>query len=243
MDKIKKTINNALKKNETIVLCCNCQINYSGRAESFLDFGDRVIIIKSDNALLVHQHQGNAPVNYMKPNTNHSLEIQDESIILKSKNQTLKEYMDIIIKKIHFLNTQKMEDSNSIRIAGTEKDMSDMIYNNPQLIEEGFKAASREEQTKYGFIDVLGVDKNNILTVIECKRYCADLGAVTQLRRYVEKIKKNKGIERARGIIAAPKITPNALKMLNDWGFGFKQIEPPKHLEQYKKNQKRLDLF
>ena len=236
-------INNALSKNETIIIGCHCKVKYSGRAESFLDYGDRIILIKSDNALLIHQPQGNAPVNYMKPNTHHEASVKENNLILKSSNLALKEYMDIFIKDLHFINSHKLEDGHSIVLSGTEKDMSDMIYANPELIEPGFKAASREEQTKYGFIDVFGVDKNNTLTIIECKRYCADLGAVTQLRRYVEKLKASKGIKEIRGIIAAPKITPNALQMLEDWGFQFKMIEPPKHLGKYKKGQKKLDSF
>ena len=241
--KFAEKINNALSKNETVIIGCNCNVKYSGRAESFLDLGDRIIIIKSDNALLVHQPQGNAPVNYMKPNSYHNAISDENSLILKSSNLSQKEYMDILIKDIHFLNTHKLEDGHSISISGTEQDMNNMIYNNPEIIEAGFKTASQEEQTKYGFIDVLGIDKDNVLTIIECKRYCADLGAVTQLRRYVEKVKTSKGIDNVRGIIAAPKITPNAQKMLEDWGFCFKLVEPPKHLEKYKKGQKQLNHF
>lgn len=241
--KFSELINSALSRNETVILGSYCKIEYSGRAESFLDFGDRVIMIKSDNALIVHQPKGNAPVNYMKPDSNISSKIDDCHLVISSSNLALKEFLDISVKKVHFFNSFKLEDGHSIVISGTEKDMSDMIYKNPSLIEDGFKAASREEQTKYGFIDVLGVDKNNILSVIECKRYCADLGAVTQLRRYVEKLRKSKGISEVRGIIAAPKITPNALKMLTDWGFDFKQVDPPKHLERFRKGQKKLDCF
>ncbi len=243
LNKHAESINNALAKNETITIGCHCKVKYSGRAESLLDFGDRIIMIKSDNALLVHQPKGNAPVNYMKPDSFHKASFDDDLLFIKSSNMVLKEFMNIQIKQIHFINSHKLEDGHTITIAGTEKDMSDMIYSNPELIEPGFKTASREEQTKYGFIDVLGVDKNNTLTIIECKRYCADLGAVTQLRRYVEKLQASKGIKEVRGILAAPKITDNAKKMLEDWGFQFKIIEPPKHLEKYKKSQKKLDSF
>ena len=62
-------ITDALKRNEMIVLACYCTVRYSGRAESFLEYGDRMIMIKADRALLVHQPQGNAPINYMKPDT------------------------------------------------------------------------------------------------------------------------------------------------------------------------------
>jgi len=235
--------NDAINRNETVVFSCKCSIRYSGRAESFLDIGDRIIIIKSDNALLVHQPSGNAPINYMKPETSHKLSLEVNKLILRSRNLSLKEQMDINIERIYFFNSHKLEDGQSIIVSGTEDDMSRMIYENPSLVEEGLKPVSQEEQTKYGFIDVLCIDKNNILTIIECKRHNADLGAVTQLRRYVEKLMVSKGISKVRGILAAPKITSNAEKMLIDWGFEFKSIKPPKYLEEFDKKQSKLDNF
>lgn len=234
-------ISDALKRNETICLASYCRVRYSGRAESKLEWGDRVVIIKSDNTILVHQPMGNAAVNYMKPGAGHSAKIVEGNLVLMST--TAKEKLRIEMEKIHFFNSHKLEDGHSITVQGTEKDMSDMIYENPEVIEQGFKAASREEQTKYGFIDVLGVDKDGMMTVIECKRYGADLSTVTQLRRYVEKIMVSKGITKVRGIVAAPKITTNALKMLEDWGFDFKVVKPPKYLEEFDKKQSKLDCY
>ncbi|MBW2972382.1 DUF91 domain-containing protein, partial [Candidatus Woesearchaeota archaeon] len=130
-----------------------------------------------------------------------------------------------------------------IQIIGTERDMSEMIYNNPALIAPDFKPVSMEEQTQYGFIDVFGYDKDNNLVIVECKRYCADLSAVTQLRRYVEKMKKAKGTENVLGVVAAPKITANALTMAEDWGYRFVAVDPPKYKERYNKDQKTLEGF
>jgi len=236
-------LNDALARNETIVFSCKCRIRYSGRAESFLDWGDRIIMIKNDNTLLVHQPTGNTPINYMKTGSSYTLRCEHDQLILKSQNITQKETMEITISKMHFFNSHKLEDGQVIRVSGTEEDMSNMIYNNPEMIEEGFKPVSQEEQTKYGFIDVLGVDKKGVLTVVECKRYRAELSAVTQLRRYVEKIMVSKGITKVRGILAAPKITNNAEKMLNDWGFTFVSIKPPKYLEEYDKKQAKLEGY
>jgi len=179
----------------------------------------------------------------MKPETSHKLSLEVNKLILRSRNLSLKEQMDINIERIYFFNSHKLEDGQSIIVSGTEDDMSRMIYENPSLVEEGLKPVSQEEQTKYGFIDVLCIDKNNILTIIECKRHNADLGAVTQLRRYVEKLMVSKGISKVRGILAAPKITSNAEKMLIDWGFEFKSIKPPKYLEEFDKKQSKLDNF
>lgn len=236
-------INESVSKNQSLVIAARCKVRFNGRAESFIEEGDRIILIKPDKTLIVHQPQGNNPVNYLKPGASHKAIVVDGLLNIKSRNLQLKEYMDITISKVHFFNSCTMEDSCSVVVSGTEKQMSDMIYQNPELIEPGFRPLSREEHTKYGFIDVFGYDKNNVLTVIECKRFSADLKAVDQLRRYVERIKKSKGLKVVRGMIASPLISSNAKKMLEEFGFEHKQISPPKYMERYDKNQKRLDSF
>lgn len=236
-------IRDALKARKTIIIACHCSIAYSGRAESFLDFGDRIIIVKQDAALLVHQPANSNPVNYMKPESQHSISLLNGILSLKSTNIPLKEYMDIAITLVHFWKAELLEDNKSIEIQGTEKDMSDMIFSNPCMIEPGFTPLSQEEHTKYGFIDVFGFDNKNVLTVIECKRYIADPSAVDQLNRYVKKIKDAKGVKSVRGILAAPKISPSAKRMLDDLGLEFKALAPPKFLERYQKSQKALGDF
>jgi len=232
MDGFVDTLNKALKKGEMVVFSSTCEISYRGRAESFLPRGDRVIIIKPDKTLIVHQPSGSAPVNYMKQQSEHLILRDGDAVYLRSSNPALKEELSLRIEKMHFFNTARLEDGEKIQLAGTEKDMSDYLYEHPDLIEAGFKPLSREEHTKYGFIDLFGFDKDGTLVVVECKRYRADLSAVTQLRRYVEKVKKEKGIKRCRGIIAAPEISANALKMLHDWGYSYKKVHPPKRLQR-----------
>ena len=243
LQKYEIIINHALKKGESIVFGCHCNIKYSGRAESYLAEGDRIIFIKEDGTLLIHQPTGSNPVNYMKQGSAHTLVSKDKKLIFKSRNLAAKEYLDIEILEIHFCHSQKLADDKSLELAGTERDMSDMLFQNPSLVEKGFKPLSTEEHTKYGFIDLFGYDKKKVLTVIECKRYRGDLSAVTQLRRYVEKIKEAKGVDNVRGILICPKISPNALRMLQDCGFSFKAVNPPNYLERYDKGQKRLDGF
>ncbi len=236
-------IDESLKKNETVVFSANCEIIYSGRAESFLAEGDRIIMIKPDKTLIIHQPIGSSPVNYMKENTEHRITSNEEGTFLRSRNIALKEWMDIKLNRIYFSNAYALEDGQKLQLSGTEKDMSDMLYARPDLIEPGFKAVSREEQTRYGFLDVFGHDRDGNLVIIECKRYNADLGAVTQLRRYVEKMKQSKGTDKIRGIMAAPKISSNALKMLQDWGFEYKIIKPPMRYRKFDKKQKSLGEY
>lgn len=235
--------NEALAKNSVVVISCSCEIHYSGRAESFLGSGDRLVIIKSDKTLLIHQPAGSNPINYMKEGTSYNLVKEEGKLTLHCSNIPLKEYMDIFISKIHSFHHLQLEDTAKIQLVGSERNMSDMIYENPGLIEPGFRPLSREEHTKYGFIDIFGYDKNNILVVIECKRYTADLKAVDQLQRYVTKIKQLKGLDKVRGIIAAPEISPNTLRMLTDNGFEYRKISPPKYLERFNRGQKRIGEY
>lgn len=245
MDEHIKKISKALDKNETIVIGAECEVKYHGKVESYLPLGDRMIIIKSDKTMLVHQPSGVAPINYMKEGTSYNISNDGDSVTLQSKNQYLKDYLDIKMNKIHFVSSHLLEDSNKITINGSEADMSDMIYENPGLIEKGFKPFSREEHTQFGFIDVFGTDKNGKIVIIECKRDLADFKAVSQLHRYVHKIAKSKGIKtnQIRGIIASPKISANAEEMLREQGFEYRKVIPPKHLVEYGKSQKKLGEF
>jgi len=236
-----KELNKLIGK-ETITIFLNCKVNYSGRAESFLDSGDRIVIIKQDGTLLVHQPEGNNAINYMKPGSFNKIEIDNETIRIISSNQKLKENLEIT-GKLYSSQSKRLVDGKKLELKGKESDMSDLIYNTPSLIEEGFVPLNREEHTKHGFIDVFGYDANKNLVVIECKRYTADFNAVEQLRRYVEKVKRIKGLMKVRGIIASPAITGNALLLLQEYGFTHALVEPPKRHEFDKKFQKELGNF
>jgi RecB family endonuclease NucS len=235
----------ALARNESIVFFCNCEIVYSGRAEAFLARGDRIIVVKADNTLLVHQPEGGNPINYMKPNSKIELHELDNHLLLKAQNLDSKDFIDMEIFRVHSFMSHKLEDGIKQELAGNEKDMSDMIKEHPDLISNDFKPLSREEHTKFGFIDVFGHDNKGNLVIVECKRYTASLQCVTQLRRYVEKISELKGLpmDRVKGILASPTISPNALEMLKKWGFEWKQVNPPKRLERYNKQQRTLGVF
>lgn len=236
-----RQISEALTRNESIVIGCRCEVQYSGKVESFMPMGDRLVIIKQDKTLLVHRPTGNTAVNYMKPSTAIMPLVEEGRLVLRSRAS--KEYMDVVIEAVHFLSRHKLEDGGSLVLNGSEKDMSDMLFSNPSLIEPGFRPFSREEHTKHGFIDVFGYDKDNVLTVVECKRQCGDPKAVDQLRRYVEKVRKSKGVDTVRGILACPKVSPKAKRMLQEYGYTHVAVEPPKYLEKHGKKQKSLAAF
>jgi len=238
-------INNALKKKHSIVIFAECEIIYSGRAEAKLDLGERILIIKPDKCLLVHQPTGNNPVIYMKPGSEFNILDMEDHLLLKSVNMFLHETVEIKMTRIINIINSTLFDSMKVELFGTEKDMSDYIYKNPKLISKDFKPVSREEQTKYGFIDVFGYDKSSSLVVVECKRTKAGPSAPQQLRRYIERLAKSKGIpiNTIKGVLAAPDITKNAKHMLKELSYKFKRIEPPAYMKRKKELQHRLGNF
>lgn len=243
LEKYPGLFEHALNKNESIILCCKCEVWYSGRAESYLGIGDRFLLIKADRSMIVHQPTGSNPINYMKQDTHYNLTYDGGVLFLNCRNLANKEFLDAKIEQIHFFESYKLEDRSNLQLSGNERDMADMLYNNPSLVEEGFKPLGREEHTKYGFIDLFGYDRNGNLTVVECKRYTGDFKAVSQLKRYVEKIKSSKGIQKVRGILACPRMSTNAKAMLEEYGFKFIAANPPKQKERFNADQKTLHHF
>ena len=77
-------LNQALNKGDIIVFSSRCEINYSGRAKSYLPEGDRLFIIKPDKTLIIHQPEGSAPVNYMKNKTEYNVFEENGDIWIKS---------------------------------------------------------------------------------------------------------------------------------------------------------------
>ncbi|MGM5481769.1 MAG: endonuclease NucS domain-containing protein, partial [Nanobdellota archaeon] len=207
------SVKQAVLAGEFVCFFTRCTIEYSGRAESVLDEGDRLVMIKQDHSLLIHQPDGGMPINYLKAPAKVSFDLRkdeesDETYLMMHARSGHDE-ITVKLLRIYDFFSRRLVDGQSQELSGNEAEMSDHIKNNPDIISLDFKPVSREEHTKYGFIDVFGHLGDGTLAIVECKRYTAGLSAVTQLRRYVEKMKSLKGIGKVTGFIAAPGITQN----------------------------------
>jgi len=218
LDELKMAFDFALQKKETFVASCRCAIVYSGRVESFLPEGDRIIIIKKDGCAIIHQPEGNNPVNIMKPGTAYEIIRAESSLILKCRNLENYESLDITITKAYFFDSYPLEDNMSLQLSGTDIDMADMIMKKPGLISPYFKPLSREERNEYGFVHVLGYE-GKVLTIIGCKRMQGDPKAVDQLKRYVEAVKKTKDSKKYK--VSLPVLTSQRKRrpcsLITDW--------------------------
>ncbi len=214
----------AIKNFKNLIIIGSCSVKYFGRATSKIAEGERIIIIKEDGSFLVHQNKKLAAINYQPPKSRISCELADDVLILKAANRRTGEQLEVRLKEVKFAYAFRLKDDESIKVFATEKDLAKDLMNKLDVIEEGLKPIKEESSVLRGFIDILAEDKNGSLVVIEVKRRTATLDAVSQLKRYVEEVRKRKD-KPVRGILCAPSITPNAKTYLEREGFKFSKID------------------
>jgi len=214
------------KPDKTILLIIgNCMIDYHGRARSFLDWGERIIMIKQDGAVLVHQPIMREPVNWQPSGSKTDYSIKDNQLILRSHHTRPPEKMKITFRTIKIVATSSLYDKAKLIISGMETDVVNEIISKPEVIEEGLRISRREKHVKSGMIDLFGYDCNHTPVVIEVKRSLANISAVHQLRMYVNDIKKDVDTANVRGILCAPRIPDMVKKLLSDYDLEWKEVE------------------
>jgi len=218
--------NHKSKAEKTLLLIIgDCMVDYKGRARSFLDWGERIIMIKQDGALLVHQPVMREPINWQPSGSITEFIEKDEKLILRSRSKSPPEKMKISFRDIKQVTITSLYDKAKIVISGMEIDVVNEIINNPDVVEEGLRICKREKHVKSGMIDLFGYDKNHIPVIIEVKRSLANISAVQQLRMYVKDIKKDVDTAEVRGILCAPKIPDMVKKLLSDYGLEWQEVE------------------
>jgi endonuclease len=239
----KSLVDKAFKARNTLIIAGDCQVLYCGRADSKLDFGERILIIKADGALLVHRPVGYEPVNWQPSGSVFHTQIKNDLLEIHGIREKPREHVKIDFKKIFTVTAFNLLDSADFILNASEIDMHKAILLNPSLIEEGFKPISYEKKVEPGFVDVYGTDKDGKLVVVEVKRKTASKEAVVQLAKYIDAI-KGKANRELRGILVAPSLGKDVQRMLISLGLEFKALEPKKCAEVLKKSKTaKLEKF
>ena len=242
-----KISENAVNMKENLIIVGECSVKYKGRAASKLALGERIVIIKQDGSFLVHQNKNLAAINYQPPKGLISCEMKDGSLVLKASRRKPEEVLEAVFTKVFFANSFALKDDSSIKVFGTEKNLSDLLTQDLDVVEKGLKHLKSESVLPKGHIDILAEDKEGNLVVIEIKRRDATLDSVSQLKRYVSEVRKRKD-KSTRGILCAPGISFNALAFLEREGFEFRKLDyeisnPSAKIKGLHKKQKGMNEF
>lgn len=213
----------SLKNNNLCLIIGECDVKYVGRASSTLPLGKRLVMIKADKSVSIHENRLIRPTNYMMDATIscEPAEINGKkTLVLIAKKLKPKETITATFTSIEDSRCYDLPESNDLRLAGSERELNDALMDDLSFLEPGLKPINQQQYFRKGICDIVAEDAKGRLVVIELKRRQADYAAVTQLKRYAEEIKKMKGVE-TRGILLAPSIRKTALALLKQYDLEF----------------------
>ncbi|MEK6957788.1 MAG: endonuclease NucS domain-containing protein [archaeon] len=223
LDKAKEEIERGLINKSMIVVVGNCFVDYLGRATSKLPKGKRLVLIKGDNSISIHQNRLVRPTNYMV-GSRIGCFLGDGTLIIKSTKTKPAESLTATFFDVHGVHNYEIEVTNDLRLSGSERDLNEILMGDLTMIEEGLKPLNQQQHFRKGIADIIAEDKDGNLVVIELKRREADFASVTQLQRYMREVERLKNIK-TRGILLAPGIRKNALELLEQSGLEFAKLD------------------
>jgi endonuclease len=218
-------IEKGFAQRRTLVIAGNCHVHYNGRANSTLENGERLLIIKSDGSLLVHRPVGYEPVNWQPAGGVFHVQIKDDGLEVHGIRQKPRESVRVVFSDILMVSTLNLSDSGDFLLHASEDDMHRAILLKPELFEEGFKPISWEKHVEPGFVDIYGEDKNGKLVIVEVKRKTATKENAHQLAKYIQPIKAKTHRE-IRAVLVAPSLGKDVQRVLETMGLEFKALDP-----------------
>ncbi len=224
-----------LTKNYTILIIGEFSVQYTGRASSNIGVGERLLIIKKDKSVLIHQERGVSPINWQPPGNLINVIIKNNKLFLKAIRRKPRETLVIEFNKILSVISLNIKDAAEFIMDATEEQMQEAVLRKPDILFNGFKPVSAEKHIKPGFIDVYGFDCEGNPVIVELKRTSASKEAVIQLKKYLDSYSNPVTGKIMRGILAAPAITKSAEILLNKLGLEFKKLNPRECVEIVKR--------
>jgi len=225
LSEAERSIKMGLSRHRTVILAGNCTVDYEGRASSKLESGERIVIFKPDGSALIHRPRDYAPVNWQPSGSLFRTTLNAQSLVVRVYRRKERETLIVHFSALSLVAVLDLVDAGEFSLYATEKDMQEAILFKPDILEEGFRPITKEMPVDPGFIDIFGMDKDNVLTVVEIKRVRASKDAVNQLKKYMNVIKLDE-IRPVRGILVAPELAKGAEKLLKSYGYEFKQLSP-----------------
>jgi RecB family endonuclease NucS len=190
------------------LIVARCEVAYTGRLQALLPEALRLIMIKSDGSVMVHADTGGyKPQNWMTPPT--VIEEEDGLIVVRKRAGASEDRLNIQIMEMVSDVTHDMGEAGALEKDGVEADIQELLADAPQWCGEGFRLVRREWPTDIGPVDLMCRDDEDEWIAVEIKRI-ANIDAVEQLTRYLERIRLDPALGSCRGVLAAQVIKPQA---------------------------------
>lgn len=237
LEKCPEILKEAISRRLALIMIGDCSATYSGRASSTLDWGERLVLVKSDGSVVIHKREGYEPVNWQPSGCIFDTLIQPDGLLkIRAIRPSSRESLDIRFRSVFLIVELNLADRGDFLLYASEEDMKRAIVKYPSLIEDGFRPTMKEKRQPSGFIDVFGLDKNGDPLIVEIKKGLIRKEAVFQLGRYVSRMRE--GNPRVRGMIVAPSLGKGTAKLLKTLKLEFKQLSPKTCLDALQKERR-----
>jgi len=191
------------------LLVARCEVRYTGRLSALLPEAVRLLILKDDGSVLVHDDVGGfKPLNWMTGPTVVE-ELGGTLVVRKAKTEDVLE-----IRLVHVLSDVEhdMGESAALQKDGVERDLQLLLAETPSALGEELTLVKREWATDVGPVDLMCKDDDGGWVAVEIKRV-GTIEAVEQLTRYLGFIREDPAKAACRGVLAAQAIKPQAVAL------------------------------
>ena len=203
------------------LLVARCEVRYSGRLSAVLPEAVRLLILKADGSVLVHDDAGGyKPLNWMTAPTFVTDE-GDRLVVTKPKSD---DALEIRLLEVLSDVDHDMGESAALQKDGVERDLQEALAAAPDALDEPLTLVRREWQTEIGPVDLMCSDQVGEWVAIEVKRV-GTIEAVEQLTRYLDFIRRDPAKSGCRGILAAERLKPQAVALAESRGIPCVAVE------------------
>ena len=203
------------------LLVARCEVRYSGRLNAVLPEAVRLLILKADGSVLVHDDAGGyKPLNWMTA----PAALRDEGDRLVVTKPKTEDVLEIRLAEIVSDVTHDMGESASLQKDGVERDLQEELASTPGALGEELTLVRREWPTEVGPVDLMCADAAGGWVAVEIKRV-GTIEAVEQLGRYLEFIRRDPAKAECRGILAAQSLKPQAVALAGSRGYRCVEVD------------------
>jgi RecB family endonuclease NucS len=191
------------------LIVARCEVRYSGRLSAVLPEAVRLLILKADGSVLVHDDAGGyKPLNWMTVPTFLADE-GDRLVVTKPKSE---DALEIRLLEVLSDVEHDMGESAALQKDGVERDLQEALAAAPESLGEKLTLVRREWQTEIGTVDLMCRDPEAEWVAVEVKRV-GTIEAVEQLTRYLDFVRRDPAKAGCRGILAAERLKPQAVAL------------------------------
>jgi len=196
------------------LIVARCEVTYAGRVSALLPEAVRLLILKADGSVLVHDDAGGyKPLNWMVAPT-YVADEGERLVVTKPKSD---DELEIRLLQVLSDVEHDMGESAALQKDGVERDLQEALAAAPDALGEPLTLVRREWQTEVGPVDLMCRDDEDEWIAVEVKRI-GTIEAVEQLTRYLDFIRRDPAKEGCRGILAAERLKPQAIALAESRG-------------------------